>query len=119
MYIHFAGRTRELANEKLMKNLIDRGVELDENNADSFKMTNEEFNRYFELYSILDDKDLKENWLFYTSEDAWDIIEDIPELEGHSHYDLTLDELLAIAKHDCREIHGFMKLSDDLYIIKE
>ena len=115
--IYDKSRLKELAEQKMNDDLGKfRGNEVNE------KLTLEEFERYLFLLNIIPEDD-KKNWDFYLSDDVFEqIIEqgvsnsgDLIDYYHHPEYDMEM--CLEEAK-SMNIITGFVKLSNDLWVIK-
>ena len=123
MSIYSTNKVRQLAEEKMKKDLSEKGY--DESNTDYFKseeqynsfytLSDSEFSRYFLLTQIVPDMD---KWSFYTEDNVYEeIILMDDELKHASDY-LDTEELLETAK-DINLIGGFMDLGGDLWMIND
>lgn len=116
--IYDKSRVKELAEQKMNADLEQFWGKSDE------KLTPEEFERYLFLLTIIPEDD-KKNWNFYLSDDVYEqIIENGvsnsgPDLiEYYSHPDYDMEMCLEEAK-SMNVITGFVKLSDELWVIKD
>lgn len=121
MSIYNSTRIKELATEKMKKDLAEQGYskdndffKTDEEYEKFFTLDNEEFNKYLLLRNIVKDID---EWTFYTSDTVYDeIISEYTELRQMNGY-FDIEECLEEAKEE-NIIDGFIELGGDLWIIK-
>ena len=122
MSIYNFQRVKELAIEKMKKDLGEQGYDredeyfkTDQEYEEFYTLDNVEFNNYMTLHHIA--KDINE-WTFYTSDTVYDnIIVVNRELKDmYEHFDT--EECLEEAKSE-RIIDGFIELGGDLWMIKD
>ena len=110
-------RVKELAEQKMNADLEKYWGKSDE------KLSKEEFERYLFLLNIIPEDD-KKNWDFYLSDDVFEEIikkgvsNDGDLIDYYSNSDYDIEMCLEEAK--CMNIiTGFVKLSDELWVIKD
>ena len=121
MSLYNKDKVKELAEEQLKKDLLSRG-DLPNDNPCWTTLTHQEFYKFFTLFQASKytvSTDIFKEWKFYVSDDILDeiICAEDDLLNAYSEiYDM--EEALEDAK-ERRLIYGFVKLSDELWIIND